>query len=1141
MADLTVRITATENASGVLKKVGDAARQTADELKKIDDGDPWAELEAEAKQAAQAMKQAGDASAAAANDVEKVGDSAKRAGVDLDKMGMALTAIGAGLAYAGSLAMEHERMIVGLQQAYGDSAAEMIAFADTLASETGNLFNDDDILAGERFFATLRNNYGMTIAEIQEVARITADLAAASGVSYEDAANRVTAALRGEAEAAEYLGLTMNQAAIDRENLTLTMSNQEAAQFRLNALQEQSAVYMGTASAVAKTSAGDWAELTNQLKDAAQGVGDFIGPYGAMIGGLGTGAVGLAQFAGGFTALTGGIKAATAASRAFLVTPLGITVAAVAGTLAIASAAFLNHKQAAAEAAAEWEAAEASLVSLNDAINQMALTGDTIGSRASRQLATDIFGNQLTGADGWIDWYASELEKIKDYRADQPSWLDELVREDMIADGLDPNRVNDFGIARQRLIEELMPTGEDEKRLAEAFMKLLSLRGNPNIDQDALNQEMADLFANRNEAAGQGIDWLASEYEALYQAQISTLEGTEAVSLATWDYVDAINGATTATGDLSAMLPILTQHYARLAGEMLGDGGVAAITDDMDNLGNSVGEAAIQMALLAAEEGAIAAMFNAMGMGAAGGGIGALNAGLDAAIERAAELQVLADGLSGAGMAGASAIADVAIEKFERLREMILTVTGLDDQLSQFNATSMASGASELAQNFRDANAAASDLFRVIVGNTDAIKSQADATLNWATELINVRGELGLIDDLVSKGLLTGTSGVFDDGSQYAAAQNAYDSIAISTAQITDNLNAIQAIQSPLIAAMQADQAAYTAELLKQPAAVQLTALAWMDAATASRAFEIQALAASAATGDLGANGVVAMESYIDSIVRAEPATAALLEQLGLITNVVRDASGMVLSYDIDIAGAEGAQSEISLLTESIDRLTAAILGIPVAELTVEDNATPAIEDANTAFESYEGKVATGYVVGDNSNAMGVIDESTRALNALDGQTATVTILANNLASGAIAAAQAALNALDGRTATTYVRTVSSGVTYGPNERMGGVPGFEQGGVTFYGGEGNRPELARFANGGVGLVPHEGFWNVPPATRIVPNNGNDYGAGGGLSVQIDVHGNIYGIGDLAEQVSAQIVPAIAEATGTRFREQGVRW
>lgn len=260
----------------------------------------------------------------------------------------------------------------------------------------------------------------------------------------------------------------------------------------------------------------------------------------------------------------------------------------------------------------------------------------------------------------------------------------------------------------------------------------------------------------------------------------------------------------------------------------------------------------------------------------------------------------------------------------ERQREWIenaLEVAGLDDPLSQWNLAGFASDAAALADNLNDAAAAAESVFRVIVGNTDAIKSQADAVLNWADSLIAVRGEYSRLDELVEKGLITGMSGVFDDGSQYAEAQNAYDSIAESVERIHDNLDAVQAIQAPLIAEMTEQAAAYTDELLAMEPAQQLVALGWMDSATSAKAMEIAMLGASAAAGDLGVNGMEAFASLVMGASQADPVLKALLIDMGVISE---GADGTIT---INTDGLESAKADLDDINTTLGHLIDTLKG----------------------------------------------------------------------------------------------------------------------------------------------------------------------------------------------------------------------
>jgi TP901 family phage tail tape measure protein len=265
-----------------------------------------------------------------------------------------------------------------------------------------------------------------------------------------------------------------------------------------------------------------------------------------------------------------------------------------------------------------------------------------------------------------------------------------------------------------------------------------------------------------------------------------------------------------------------------------------------------------------------------------------------------------------AGMERVAASINAQREWMTALRE----ATGTADPLSMWTLGTHASDAAELANNLTDASSAAESMFNVIVGGTNAIKNNANAILSWADDLIAVQGEWSRLDELVNKGLITGESGVFGDGSQYAQAQEAYNSIADSTLRIGDNLDAVQAIQAPLMADMLESTAAYTDELLAMEPAAQLVALAWMDSATSARAMELATLGASAAAGELGENGMAAFESMAVGAAQADPALAALLVDMGILEEKI-DASGGK-TYTVNTAGLEDANSEFALLTNTI-------------------------------------------------------------------------------------------------------------------------------------------------------------------------------------------------------------------------------
>lgn len=298
------------------------------------------------------------------------------------------------------------------------------------------------------------------------------------------------------------------------------------------------------------------------------------------------------------------------------------------------------------------------------------------------------------------------------------------------------------------------------------------------------------------------------------------------------------------------------------------------------------------------------------------------------------------DALLGAGDA-----ADAAADPFGRLRENVaradddmedwitslheliagLTdLAGTGDFLSQMNLQGFGSEMSIAADGVRDAATALDDTFRVVVGNTNAIGQQVDGVNKWATELINVEGEYGKIDDLLARGLIT-----LD---QYTAAQQAQWEIMTSTADIQDYILQIQTNQAPLIAEQTAaleDQMEAIANI--SDAQDQLAALGFMDDAMNAKLQQFVELGGQFSA--LGIAGQDAMQQIVDGIVATNPALTAMLADVGLIKAEVDEFGNTTYTVNMD---AVGAMSEIGRLTESIDRLIITLGGIPPVHITVE-------------------------------------------------------------------------------------------------------------------------------------------------------------------------------------------------------------
>lgn len=1054
MSDLQVVITGRDGASRVFQEVSRSAKAAGDAV------------EAAGKEGAEGLKQIDRAADTAEQSLASAGGTARRTAIDFDAIGAAAVAVGGYLTIAGNSAIDQMQILDGLRAQFGDVADDYIALADTIAANS--IFNDDDIMRGMQYFAVLREEYGLTDQQLRDLMQTTADLATVRGTTFEDASSRVTGAIRGEAEAAEYLGLSLQQSAIDRENLTLTMNNQERAQFQLNALNQQAAYAQGQAAAALDTDVGRRAALTNAIQDNTQAVGNFLGPYNAMIAGMATGAIGLAQFAGGFGALASGIRTVTTASAAFVASPLGLTVTALGAAVAVATGMWFNHKQATEEAAAAWAAADQSGKDLTATINQMTLAGDAFGARFARSIQQALFGEH--GDGGQLDWYRDMLENVLSGEDTSSTFYQSIVSM-MERAGLDMGPAG--AAARSEFVQGLMPTADDEIALNAALTDLFSLFSNPNIDQAELQQNIQDIYKAFDDAPDGSVtfDQLTEQFVALYQNSILAVEGT----------TDLAGGMTNLAGTTLTATEAL----------FVGSGAVTQFTGD--SLAASTAADALEVSIAAVTTAAeiLADGLPTTAERSAQSLTTAAVAANEVAVELAAAaagMRDLGDAASTAGLDAAAAAADLAAERAERLLDLLRSVAGLDNPLDQWNAVGLGTGASAAAAGILDAASALEDVFRVIVGNTNAIGQQVDAVNSWAEELIGVQGEYAIIDDLLAAGVIT-----LD---QYNAAQQAQVDIATANAAIQQDIQAIQAQQAPLIAEHTAALEQQMGIIAQMPADQQLVALAWMDSATAAQAFEIQALAASAAMGELGANGEANVTKMIEGLIAADPALEALLVDMGLISVTMDEFGNKTISVNFE--GADQTLQVLQELTQSIQMLTDYLDDGEInGSIEIEDNATPVIEAAAARAVEWDDTQSEADLTVDNSQALAATGDAQDAADAFDSTTATATLQVNDLASGVIAGALGALNAIDGyaAVATVTTRYVSQGV--GPTKRHGGIPNYAMGGTLYpvWTSEAG-PEIAHLATGGSIPLYGEGMRMLPAGAFVEPANSARSSLGG---------------------------------------------
>lgn len=123
---------------------------------------------------------------------------------------------------------------------------------------------------------------GLSKDQMTEVIKRSADLGAGK-VNLEGAIERVTAALRGEAESAEYLGLTLNENYVKaqyeankaNEKSWSSLTDLEKAHARYTAFLQQSEQFLGRAAQSGDTFAGSLHEIKKEIENSIANSADF--------------------------------------------------------------------------------------------------------------------------------------------------------------------------------------------------------------------------------------------------------------------------------------------------------------------------------------------------------------------------------------------------------------------------------------------------------------------------------------------------------------------------------------------------------------------------------------------------------------------------------------------------------------------------------------------------------------------------------------------------------------------------------------------------------------------------------------------------------------------------------------------------
>lgn len=149
-------------------------------------------------------------------------------------------------------------------------------------SESLRIYSESDIANAISRTVDMTKRLGLSAAQMEVLVQRSADLSAGK-TELTDGIERVTSALRGEAEASEYLGLTLNETYVAAWHAAHNahgrawkdLTDLEKAQVRFQVLLEQSAGKQGAAAESANTLSGSIAQIKSEVSDAIANNEDF--------------------------------------------------------------------------------------------------------------------------------------------------------------------------------------------------------------------------------------------------------------------------------------------------------------------------------------------------------------------------------------------------------------------------------------------------------------------------------------------------------------------------------------------------------------------------------------------------------------------------------------------------------------------------------------------------------------------------------------------------------------------------------------------------------------------------------------------------------------------------------------------------
>lgn len=281
-----VEYSATLNDDQIEKSLADIIKNLLRVEKRGDEA--FKKIGKSSEKAGKAAEDAGKKSESAFSRLKSGGLSAAGA---ITAVAGAITAVVVGIKKLTDAAVESDKAMINLagsaaaaNREFGDSVGTAESWEATVKSLSAEMrvFSEQEVTTASARLVDMTKRLGLNEQQMQEVLRRTGDLAAGK-TDLVGAVERTTAALRGEAESAEFLGLSLSETAVrqyaESQGLVFKeLSDSEVAQQRYNLFLSQTNELQGRAAAFAETLAGKEAELAAQWENQSVVLGEQLLP-----------------------------------------------------------------------------------------------------------------------------------------------------------------------------------------------------------------------------------------------------------------------------------------------------------------------------------------------------------------------------------------------------------------------------------------------------------------------------------------------------------------------------------------------------------------------------------------------------------------------------------------------------------------------------------------------------------------------------------------------------------------------------------------------------------------------------------------------------------------------------------------------